>query len=146
MWCWRDVRTSFYWVKFIVWDEVFMVHRYGFETVTRLIRHLRSKEKLFFRGCTILILGDLRQTLPVFTKNFSPTNYQHVFDQIQSVKALEENHTDTNTRVLSIQSVEDREYLQNFCDYLIKMGDRKSKTDVTGVIQIPKRFLLPTSY
>ena len=55
-------------VKFIVWVEVFMVHRYGFEAVARLMRHLRSNQELLFGGCTILILGDLRQTLPVLPK------------------------------------------------------------------------------
>jgi len=48
-------------------------------------------------------------------------------------------------RVLSITSVEDREKLQNFCDYLIEMGDGKLKTDSTGAIKIPERFLLPSN-
>ena len=46
-------------------------------------------------------------------------------------------------RVLSVESVEDRENLTSFCDYLIKMGDGKLNTDSTGAIKIPERFLLP---
>ena len=58
-------------VKFVVWDEVFMTHRYGFEAVARLMQHLRDNNKLMFGGCTLLILGDLRQTLPVVTNGGS---------------------------------------------------------------------------
>ena len=46
-------------------------------------------------------------------------------------------------RVLSLASIEDRENLQNFCNYLIKMGDGKLKTDSTGAIKIPDCFILP---
>ena len=46
-------------------------------------------------------------------------------------------------RVLSVESVEDRENLESFCDYLIDMGDGKLNTDTTGAIKIPERFLLP---
>ena len=49
-------------VKFIVWDEVFMVHRHGFEAVMKLMQLLRNNKKLMCGGCTLLILGDLRQT------------------------------------------------------------------------------------
>ena len=48
-------------------------------------------------------------------------------------------------RVLSVESLEDREKLANFCDYLIKMGDGKLKIDSTGSIKLPERFLLPTN-
>ena len=50
-----------------------------------------------------------------------------------------------NMRVLSVESVEDREKLASFCDYLIKMGDGKLKTDITGAIKIPECFLLPSN-
>ena len=36
-----------------------------------------------------------------------------------------------------------REDLQNFCNYLINVGDGKLKTDSTGAITIPDCFLLP---
>ena len=48
-------------------------------------------------------------------------------------------------RVLSVQSVNERENLESVCDYIIKMGDGKLKTDSTGAIKIPDRFLLPTN-
>ena len=46
-------------------------------------------------------------------------------------------------RVLSIESTSEREELLNFCNYLIKMGDGKLKTDSAGGIKIPEPFLLP---
>ena len=48
-------------------------------------------------------------------------------------------------RVLSVESVDERVHLENFCDYLIKMGDGKLKVDSTGGIKIQKRFLLPVN-
>ena len=46
-------------------------------------------------------------------------------------------------RVLSLESLDDRDQLQGFCDYLIKMGDGNLTTDSSGAIKIPKPFLLP---
>ena len=120
-----------------------MVHRYGFEDVAQLMRQLWSNEKLLFGGCTILILGDLRQTLSVLPKASRQQIVDTCLTRSKVWKHFKKITLTQNLRVLSIQSVEDREDLQNFCDHLIKMGDGKLKTDVTGAIQIPKRFLLP---
>ena len=121
-----------------------MVHRHGFEAVMKLMQLLRNNKKLMCGGCTLLMLGDLRQTLPVLPKasrlkiigaclTRSKLCWKH-FKRITLTK---------NMRVLSLASIEDRENLQNFCNYLIKMGDGKLKTDSTGVIKIPDCFLLP---
>ena len=31
-------------IKFVVWDEAFMIHRYGFEAVANLMQHLRYND------------------------------------------------------------------------------------------------------
>jgi len=131
-------------VKFIVWDEVFMVHRYGFEAVMKLMQLLRNNKKLMCGGCTLLILGDLRQTLPVLPKasrlkiiGACLTRSKLCWKHFKRITLTQ------NMRVLSLASIEDRENLQNFCNYLIKMGDGKLKTDSTGAIKIPDCFLLP---
>ena len=129
-------------VKFIVWDEVFMVHRHGFEAVARLMRHLRTKGTLM-GGCTLLILGDLRQTLPVLPRASRQQIVNACLTRSYVWKCFNKITLTKNMRVLSIESVEDRKELENFCDYLIKMGDGSLKTDDTGAIPIPKRFLLP---
>ena len=55
-------------ISLIVWDEAFMTHRFGFEAVARTLRKLRNNESLTFGGAVLLILGDLRQTLPVLPR------------------------------------------------------------------------------
>ena len=55
-------------IALVVWDEAFMVHRYGFEAVARMFRDLRNNRESAFGGVTMLILGDLRQTLPVMPR------------------------------------------------------------------------------
>ena len=131
-------------VKFIVWDEVFMLHRHGFEAVMKLMQLLRNNKKLMCGGCTLLILGDLRQTLPVLPKasrlkiiGACLTRSKLCWKHFKRITLTE------NMRVLSIESVEDRKDLQSFCNYLINMGDGKLKTDSTGAIEIPDCFLLP---
>ena len=131
-------------VKFIVWDEVFMVHRHGFEAVVKTMQHLRENDKLLMGGCTLLILGDLRQTLPILPK----ASRTQIISACLTKSKLCWNHfkritLTQNMRVLSVKSVEDRRELKTFCDYLIKMGDGTIKTDDTGAIKIPARFLLP---
>ena len=132
-------------VKFILWDEVFMVHRYGFEAFVRTMQYLRNNKKLMLGGCTLLILGDLRQTLPVLPKASRIQIINACLTRSRLWENFEKFTLIKNMRVLSITSVEDREDLLNFCNYLIEMGDGKLKTDSTGAIQIPERFLLPSN-
>ena len=121
-----------------------MTHRCGFEAVARLMQHLRNNNKLMFGGCTLLILGDLRQTLPVVTNGGSRIKIVNAcLTRSKLWKYFKKIKLTNNMRVLSIESVEDRENLTNFCDHLIKMGDGKLKTDNTGAIKLQKRFLLP---
>ena len=47
-------------VAFVVWDEAFMIHRFGFEAVSKTIQHLRKNENSILGGAVLLILGDLR--------------------------------------------------------------------------------------
>ena len=51
-------------VKCIVWDEIVPQHRYAVEALDRTLRDLRDNEHPF-GGITLLIGGDLQQTLPV---------------------------------------------------------------------------------
>ena len=94
-------------------------------------------------GCTLLILGDLRQTLPVLPKGSRIQIINACLSRSRLWKHIKEIVLKKNMRVLSIDSVDDRENLAKHCDYLINMGDGKLKTDRTGAIQIPDRFLLP---
>ena len=131
-------------VKFVVWDEVFMVHRHGFEAVARLMRHLRREDNLMFGGCTLLILGDLRQTLPVVPGGSRTEIVDACLTRSKKIwKKFTQMTLTQNMRVLSVESDTDREDLARFCDYLIKMGNGELKTDSTGGIKIPDRFLLP---
>ena len=120
-----------------------MVHRYGFEAVARLMRHLRTKKDSLMGGCTLLILGDLRQTLPVLPRASRQQIVNACLTRSHVWKCFNKITLTKNMRVLSIESVEDHKELENFCDYLIKMGDGSLKTDDTGAIPMPKRFLLP---
>ena len=120
-----------------------MVHRYGFEDVSRTMRHLRGNKKLMLGGCTLLILGDLRQTLPVLPKASRIQIINACLTRSTLWKNFKKITLKQNMRVFSIQSADDREKLQHFSDYLIKMGDGTLKTDTSGSIKIPKGFLLP---
>ena len=132
-------------VKFIVWDEAFMIHRYGFEAVSRTLQYLRNNKKLTLGGCTLLILGDLRQTLPVLPKASRVQIIDSCLTRSKLWKSFERITLTKNMRVLSIESVEDREKLKDFCDFLIRIGDGTIMTDDTGAIQIPEQFLLPSN-
>jgi hypothetical protein len=130
-------------VKFIVWDEAFMIHRYGFEAVSRTMQHLRNNNTLILGGCTLLILGDLRQTLPVLPRASRVQIIDSCLTRSKLWKHFERITLTKNMRVLSIESVQDRAKLKNFCDFLIAIGDGALPTDGTGAIQIPNQFLLP---
>ncbi|XP_026410263.1 ATP-dependent DNA helicase PIF7-like [Papaver somniferum] len=51
-------------VRFVIWDEVSMQHRFCMEAVDRLLRDIRSDDR-HFGGVTVVLGGDFRQTLPV---------------------------------------------------------------------------------
>ena len=122
-----------------------MVHRYGFEAVVRTMQHLRNNKDLMLGGCTLLILGDLRQTLPVLPKASRIQIINACLTRSRLWKHFKKITLTQNMKILSVESVEDRENLTSFCDYLIKMGDGKLKTDSTGGIKIPERFLTTSS-
>ena len=130
-------------VKFIVWDEVFMVHRHGFEAVMKTMQYLRNNKKLMFGGCTLLILGDLRQTLPVMPKGSRIQIINACLTRSRIWKHFKRITLTKNMRVMSIESTDEREHLLKFCDYLITMGDGDLKIDDTGGVKIDERFLLP---
>ncbi|GJX10424.1 DNA helicase [Tanacetum coccineum] len=52
-------------IDLIIWDEAPMNDKRCFETLDRMLRDLMSTPNVVFRGKTIVLGGDFRQTLPV---------------------------------------------------------------------------------
>ena len=127
-------------IVFIIWDEAFMVHRYGFEAVARMLRDLRKTEDKPFGGVTLLILGDLRQTLPVITKGNRAsiidaclTRSRQLWDNFQRITLVK------NMRVMN-SPVEDQEKLLKHSEFLIKLGNGELPVDTNGAVEIPEEF------
>ena len=53
--------------KLIVWDEASMSHKHAFEALDKTLRNLKDVD-LPMGGITVLLTGDLRQTLPVIRR------------------------------------------------------------------------------
>ena len=132
-------------VSFVVWDEAFMIHRFGFEAVARTLQHLRNNELSILGGVVLLILGDLRQTLPVIPRASRVQLIQSCLTKSELWKSFERITLKTNMRVMRVKNVEDQENLKKYCEFLIQLGDGKLPTDETGAIQIPNKFLLPSN-
>ena len=109
----------------------------------KTMQHLRNNKKLILGGCTLLILGDLRQTLPVMPKGSRIQIINACLTRSRMWKHFKRITLTKNMRVMSIESTDEREHLLKFCNYLIDMGDGALKTDDTGGIKIDERFLLP---
>ena len=73
-------------------------------------------------GCTLLILGDLEQTLTVLSKDSRIQIVNACLTRSRIREYFEKFTLIQNMRVLSMTSVQDRDDLLNFCDYLIKMS------------------------
>ena len=132
-------------VVFIVWDEAFMIHRHGFEAVFRTLRHLRKNLTQACGGVVLLILGDLRQTLPVIPRASRVQLIQSCLTKSPLWKSFEQITLKTNMRVMKVTNPEAQQKLKRYCEFLIKLGDGKLQTDETGAIQVPHQFLLPSN-
>ena len=129
----------------MVWDEAFMIHRYGFEAVTRTLQHLRNNEISMLGGVVLLILGDLRQTLPVIPRASRVQLIQSCLTKSELWKSFQRITLKTNMRVMRVKNVEDQEKLKRYCEFLIQLGDGNLPIDETGAIQIPDKFLLSSN-
>ena len=119
-----------------------MMHRDGYEAVSRTLKHLRNDKTGAFAGVTMVILGDLRQTLPVMPKGSRSQIVDSCLTQSELWKHFKRPTLTQNMRVLTTD-VGDREKLLDYCQFLLDLGDGKIPTDETGCVQIPKQFLLP---
>ena len=131
-------------IALVVWDEAFMVHRYGFEAVARMFRDLRNNRESAFGGVTMLILGDLRQTLPVMPRGSRVQIVNSCLTKSKVWTAFTRIILQKNMRVLSV-NVGNRDKLLDHCKFLLALGDGKVPTDETGAVQIPEDFLLPVN-
>ena len=131
-------------VALIIWDEAFMIHHHGFEAVARTLQHLRENNTGAFAGVTIVVLGDLRQTLPVMPKGSRSQIVDACLTQSELWKSCKRLILTQNMRVLTAD-VGDREELLNYCRFLLDLGDGKMPTDKSGCVQIPEQFLLPAN-
>ena len=130
-------------VTLIIWDEAFMIHRYGFEAVARMLRKLRNNETLTFGGVVVVIMGDLRQTLPVLPRASRVQIIRSCLTRSKIWKCFQRIALDTNMRVMSVQSDGDRERFDKYCKFLIQLGDGDLPLDKKGAIRIPEEYLLP---
>ncbi|XP_060182827.1 ATP-dependent DNA helicase pfh1-like [Lycium barbarum] len=118
--------------KLIVWDEVSMARKKLVETFDSLLRDLMGINTLF-GGKVVVFGGDFRQTLPV-VKNGAKKDfirecllYSNIWDHLQKFRLTQ------NMRARKDPT---------FCEYLLRIGDRREEVNEHDKIEVPKSFLI----
>lgn len=120
--------------KLIVWDECTMAHKGGIEALDRILKDLKSNNKLM-GGVTVLLAGDFRQTLPVIPRGTRADEVNACLKSSNLWPKVQTLSLTTNLRV----------YLQNdlkaseFSRILLDIGDGRI-AECDGKITIPDQL------
>jgi len=134
--------------KLIVWDEASMISRHVFDTVSRSFQDIMKMvdpelEQVPFGGKLIVFGGDFRQVLPVLPRG---TRAQ-IVDQCMN-RSVFWRHVRTlrlaiNMRVQHAQgSSQSADELQQFADYLLRIGDGREPTVDPSMVRLPTDMVL----
>ncbi|KAE8223141.1 hypothetical protein CF319_g3776 [Tilletia indica] len=123
-------------MRLIVWDEAPMQTRYAFEAVDRMLRDIRRDIRPF-GGCTVLMSGDWKQTLPVVRR---ASEAQVVFVCLHKSylwNSVAQLQLHTNVRLLQTVGVH-RENQQQYADWILSIGHGQDNTDDGTVAILPQ--------
>jgi ATP-dependent DNA helicase PIF1 len=133
----------------IIWDEAPMMNRYCFEAFDRTMKDLMKKinkenENKPFGGKVVVLGGDFRQILPVVRKG---TRGDIVNRTICSSKLWKHCHVlqlTKNMRLKSDSTDKSQQELQEFADWILKIGDGMINSDDNGEaeIEIPEELCI----
>ncbi|KAL3361944.1 hypothetical protein AABB24_014672 [Solanum stoloniferum] len=119
--------------RLIVWDEISMAKKKMVEAFDLLLRDLMETNMLF-GGKIVVFSGDFRQTLPVVRSGKKEDFIRESLLCSEIWNQLEKLQLSKNMR-----ATKDPE----FCEYLMRIGDGKEKTNDHGKIQIPHSLIIP---
>jgi hypothetical protein len=132
-----------------IWDEAPMMNRYCFEAFDRTMKDLMKKinkenENKPFGGKVVVLGGDFRQILPVVRKG---TRGDIVNRTICSSKLWKHCHVlqlTKNMRLKSDSTDKSQQELQEFADWILKIGDGMINSDDNGEaeIEIPEELCI----
>ncbi|KAG5593143.1 hypothetical protein H5410_043657 [Solanum commersonii] len=119
--------------RLIVWDKISMAKKKMVEAFDLLLRDLMETNTLF-GGKIVVFSGDFRQTLPVVhsgkKEDFIRESLlcSEIWNQLEKLQLLK-----------NMRATKDPE----FCEYLMRIGDGKEKTNDHGKIEIPHSLIIP---
>ncbi|KAG5583330.1 hypothetical protein H5410_053957 [Solanum commersonii] len=118
--------------QLIVWDEISMAKKKMVEAFDLLLRDLMETNTLF-GGKIVVFSGDFRQTLPVVRSGKKEDFIRESLLCSEIWNQLEKLQLSKNMR-----ATKDPE----FCEYLMRIGDGKEKTNDHGKIEIPHSLII----
>ena len=127
--------------KIIVWDECSMISKDLIEIVDRTFRDL-TKINLPFGGRLIVFGGDFRQVLPIIPKASRSHIVENCLNRANFWPHVRSLKLEVNMRVQQALASNDRNLalqLQEFADYLLRVGQGTTPTTVT---LLPPLFFL----
>ncbi|XP_075092423.1 uncharacterized protein LOC107802815 [Nicotiana tabacum] len=119
--------------KLIVWDEVSMAKKELIEAFDLLLKDLMDT-KILFGGKVVVLGSDFRQTLPVVRSGKKEDFIEESLQCSNIWNRLKKLRLSVNMRARTDPA---------FCEYLMKIGSGKEKTNWQGKIEIPNCFIVP---
>jgi hypothetical protein len=128
----------------IFWDEAPMLHKYAFEAVDRLFRHILDNDSEPFGGKAVVLGGDFRQTLPIVVHG-SQSDIEGASLKQSSILW---KHITTLPLTKNLRIGNDTQH-QPFIDYLLRIGNGTEDTYSDGInhdyVRIPDNVILTTT-
>lgn len=115
--------------RLIIWDEAPMMDRFAVEAVNRFFQDLmgsvdRALEQVPFGGKTVVFGGDFRQTLPVIQNADKSGIIGRCIKSSPLWHHVQIRRLQQNMRVQrAVSSGQDPAIIQQFADYLLRIGD-----------------------
>lgn len=135
--------------KLIIWDEAPMMNRFCFEAFDRTMRDIMSSQDKDnigkpFGGKVVVLGGDFRQILPVVRKGSrqdivgAAINASNLFTSCKVLRLT------TNMRLRTSSENADQEDINQFAEWILRIGDGDPNADEYGVsvVQIPDDLLI----
>ncbi|XP_058726903.1 uncharacterized protein LOC131598304 [Vicia villosa] len=122
--------------KLIIWDEAPMAHKHAFEALERTLRDVMStysNSKEMFGGKVVVFGGDFKQILPVVPRGsrsdiiHSAINASYIWNSVQVLTLTK------NMRLQSGPSENDKNEIQQFSEWLLRIGEGKVSEPNDGV-------------
>ncbi|XP_058122371.1 uncharacterized protein LOC131285143 [Anopheles ziemanni] len=129
----------------IVWDEASMSSRYALEAVDRTLQDIVGVRRPF-GGKVMLLCGDFRQILPIVPRGTDAQVVQHCIKRSPLWHLFRVLRLRVNMRVQTAPNARDADDIQEFADFLLRIGEGRHQTlpglDATFA-KLPRDMMLP---